>query len=345
MNNNYDEITNILDLVKFSGTICISKEGEIIYEKAMGKADYEREIANQMNTTFFVASVTKQFTAASILLLNERGKLNLDDTIDRYIPFYSQADKITIRHLLNMTSGIADYLNDVIDMQYREEEKASDLSPSEFFLYAVDGMNQKYTFEDVMKLICDLPLMYRAGCKLRYSNTNYQLLGYIIEYVSGQSYEEFVKQNIFEPLQMNSSHMNGIMADANSYVNANMNYRALGKSKSCGADGNIVSNAYDMNKWLQAVINGELLNSKSWTQCFTFIENSDKDLFPNNYGFGWMRSDKWYIHGGCQLGYLAGVAIHPEDKISIVLLGNTCSEDYEEEPLFKIINLFRKCMK
>ncbi len=341
MSKNYDEITKVLDLVKYSGTICISKENRIIYEKAMGKADYERNIANQMSTTFFVASVTKQFTAVSILLLSERGKLNLDDTIDRFIPFYSLADKITIRHLLNMSSGIADYLNDVVDMQYREEEKVSELSQSEFFLYAVEGMNQKYTFEDVMRLICDLPLMYKTGSKLRYSNTNYQLLGYIIESVSGQSYEEFVKKNIFEPLLMNSSHMNGLMADANSYVNTNMKYRILGKSKCCGADGSIVSNAYDMNKWLQAVINGELLNSTSWTQCFTFIENSDKDLLPNNYGFGWMKNDKWYFHGGCQLGYLAGVAIHPEDKISIVLLGNTCSEEYEEEPLYKIIKIIQ----
>jgi len=341
MNTWNKEIADCLGEIKFNGTICISKDNKIIFEKAMGKADFEKEIANQMSTTFFIASVTKQFTAACILLLVQNGKLNLDDIVSKYVPLYCHAGKITIRNLLNMSSGILDYLNDIVDKQYREEEKESILSQEEFFFYAVDGMNRSYDFRNVMDLVSDLPLIYIPGSKLTYSNTNYQILGYIIEKISGESYQEYVKHNIFEPLQMDSSHLNGLKADADSYISYKNNCRVLGRSKGIGADGSIVSNAYDITKWLQAIVNDKLLSSYSWKQCFTFIKNSDKELLPNNYGFGWMKTDKWYTHGGCQLGYLAGVAIQPEEKISVVVLGNKCSEEYEEEPLYKIIKVIQ----
>jgi CubicO group peptidase (beta-lactamase class C family) len=161
MNKCYDEITKVLDLIKYGGTICISKENNIVYEKAMGKADYERDIINQMSTTFFIASVTKQFTAASILLLKERGKLNLDVTIDKFIPSYAHANKITIRHLLNMSSGIADYLNDIIDMQYREEalkipvllsQKCLRIVPSRYIIL-LDNYVQAYSRKLIYHLL------------------------------------------------------------------------------------------------------------------------------------------------------------------------------------------------
>lgn len=339
MNKRADQINKLLIENEFNGTVCIRRSKETVYEAAYGYADFEHGLKNAMDTTFFTASITKQFTAAAILLLSEAGKIGLDDKINKFIGFYQHSDKIRIRNLLNMSSGIPDYQNDIIHPRYVEEEKSSKLSKEDFFYYATDGMNRCYLYSDVLELIQGEPLLYDPGTKLSYSNSNYQILGYIIGLLSGMSYEEFIRQNILQPLHMENTHLDGLNADAQSYMEFSGVRNIMGRSRCRGADGSIVSNAYDMCKWLDAALYEKLLKKSSWKECFHFISDQDTSFGLPNYGFGWIKNGEWYFHGGCQLGYLAGVGIRPGDQTEVIILSNKCSDKDKEEPLQLIFDI------
>src|SRR5690349_9523024 len=165
-----------VDAQMFMGSVLVAKDGKVIFSKSYGMADLEWNVPNSSTTRFNIASMTKQFTAASILLLEDRGKLKTDDLVKKYFPDAPASwDKITIYHLLTHTSGISD--------------DAARYEP---------GPPEKLTFHDV-------PLKSQPGEQWAYTNLGYIVLGYLLEKVSGQTYEEFVQQNIFKPLGMNDS--------------------------------------------------------------------------------------------------------------------------------------------
>lgn len=172
-----NQIDQLLTKRNFSGSILVVNNGRIILDKGYGLANLEDKTANEPDTVFRLGSITKQFTAAAILLLEERGALTVDDPLSRYIPDYPNGDKITIHNLLTHTSGIPEYL------QYVDQ---SDDYP--------------YTPAELIDLFKHEPLSFNPGEKFTYSNSNYILLGYIIEQVSQMTYEEFMKENIFKPL-------------------------------------------------------------------------------------------------------------------------------------------------
>src|ERR1700680_80387 len=166
----------------FMGTVLVARGGEILLGKGYGMANLEWDIPNAPSTKFRLGSVTKQFTAASILLLEERGKLKVEDPVKKYMPDAPAGwDKVTIRHLLTHTSGIPSFTG---FPEYRKIE------PFET------------TPEKEVALFRDKPLEFAPGEKWNYSNSGYVLLGYLIERISGQPYEKFVQENIFTPLGM-----------------------------------------------------------------------------------------------------------------------------------------------
>src|ERR1044072_4437722 len=168
----------------FSGSILIAKDGKVLVSKGYGMANLEYDIPNTPHTKFRLASVTKQFTTMAILMLQEQGKLNVEDPVCRYLPDCPKAwNEITIRHLMTNTSGIPDFVN-LLSLEMRR-------LPSPPLT--------------TIALVKDKDLEFKPGERFSYSNSGYIILGFIIEKVSGKSYESFLGENVFKPLRMVNS--------------------------------------------------------------------------------------------------------------------------------------------
>jgi len=168
----------------FSGSVLISKADEILFSKGYGFADISHNIVNTPQTKFKLASVSKQFTAAAILILEQDGLLKVEDSIDKFISDYPNGDEITLHHLLTHSSGIPDIFS--FPNYYKKK-------------------NLSLTLEDVINWIKEQPLQFQPGERYSYSNSGYNLLAYIIEKVSGRSYGEFLSKRIFAALEMKYS--------------------------------------------------------------------------------------------------------------------------------------------
>jgi CubicO group peptidase (beta-lactamase class C family)/uncharacterized protein YneR len=290
---------------KFMGTVLVARGGEVLLSKGYGSANLEWNIPNSPATKFRLGSVTKQFTAASILLLEERGKLKTDDPVKKFMPDAPAAwDKVTIFHLLTHTSGI----------------------PS--FTSFPDYASQEGTATTPEKLVArfrDKPLDFQPGEKWSYSNSGYVLLGYLLEKVSGESYEKFVQENIFGPLGMEDSGY-----DSNSAI---ISQRAAGYAK--GKDdalenagfihmsipfsaGALYSTTKDLLRWEQGLFGGKLLSAASLSKMTTPF----KEEYACGVGVHTVNGHKVIDHGGGIEGFNTFLAYYPEDKLTVVALSN-----------------------
>jgi CubicO group peptidase (beta-lactamase class C family) len=178
-------VRSFVDAKEFMGSVLVARDGDVLFSKSYGYANLEWDIPNSPSTKFRIGSITKQFTAASILLLEERGKLSTTDLLSKYLPDApSSWSKITLFHLLTHTSGIPDI------------EKLPDYPTWEPFPSPVAKTVARFY---------DRPLEFAPGERYRYSSSAYIVLGYLIEKLSGESYEEFLQKNIFAPLGMKDS--------------------------------------------------------------------------------------------------------------------------------------------
>lgn len=181
----FDEYLSAAVKMGFTGSVLVARDGKVIFSKGYGMANAEWDIPNTPQTKFRLGSITKQFTAASILLLQERGKLSVQDPVCKYIADCPKAwEPVTIHHLLVHTSGISSYTDVRSPGEFRKLN-LTHVTPAAF----VDSFKGK-------------PLEFHVGEKMKYSNSGYFMLGYIIEKISGQSYEAFLQENIFTPLKM-----------------------------------------------------------------------------------------------------------------------------------------------
>jgi CubicO group peptidase (beta-lactamase class C family) len=289
---------------KFMGTVLVAQDGKIVLDKGYGFANLEWDVPNTPTTKFRLGSITKQFTAASILLLEERGKLKVEDPVKKYMPNAPAAwDKITIFHLLTHTSGIPSFTG------------FSDYESHE---------TQAMTPGKLVEWFRDKPLEFEPGTKWNYSNSGYILLGYLIEKISGQSYAEFVQQNIFTPLGMKDSGY-----DSNSAIIAR---RAAGytpgKSGPINAGfvhmsipfsaGALYSTTEDLLRWEQGLFGGQLLKPDSLTKMTT--------PFKQDYAFGLgvstQNGHKMIAHDGGIQGFNTFLAYFPDDKLVVAVLAN-----------------------
>jgi len=289
---------------KFMGTVLVAQDGKILLDKAYGFANLEWEVPNTPTTKFRLGSITKQFTAASILLLEERGKLKVEDPVKKYMPDAPAAwDKITIFHVLTHTSGIPS-LTSFPDFESHEA--------------------QAMTPEKLVEWFRDKPLEFEPGTKWNYSNSGYILLGYLIEKISGQSYSDFVQQNIFTPLGMKDSGY-----DSNSTIIA---HRAAGytpgKSSPVNAGfvhmsipfsaGALYSTTEDLLRWEQGLFGGKVLKPESLAKMTT--------PFKQDYAFGLAVSTnsghKMIAHDGGIEGFNTALAYYPDDKLVVAVLAN-----------------------
>jgi len=297
-------IASYVDEKTFMGSVLVAKDGKVILDQGYGSADLEWNIPNSPTTKFRLGSITKQFTAASILLLQERGKLSIDDPVSKYLPDAPAAwSKITIHNVLTHTSGIPSFTN---FPDYRATEW-KDITPSE-----------------LVARFRDKPLDFEPGTKFSYSNSGYVLLGYLIEKISGQTYGDFLQQNIFIPLGMKDT---GIDSNANILPQRAQGYRrsphgiehdgyiSMTIPFSAGA---LYSTTGDLLKWEQALFGGKVLKPESLAKMTT--------AFKNDYGCGlFIRTvdgHKLITHGGGIEGFNTSLNYYPDDKLIVIVLGN-----------------------
>jgi CubicO group peptidase (beta-lactamase class C family) len=288
----------------FMGTVLVARGGEVLFSKGYGSADLEWDVPNAPNTKFRLGSVTKQFTAASILLLEERGKLSVNDPVKKYMPDAPAAwDNITIKHLLTHTSGIPNFTG------FPDYPKLEPFTT---------------TTAQLVARFRDKPLDFAPGEKFSYSNSGFVLLTYILEKIAGVPYEKFVQENIFTPLGMKDSGVDSnssvIRHRASGYVFSKDHFENAGfinMTVPQGA-GALYSTTEDLFKWEQGLFGGKLLSAAS-------LEKMTSP-FKDNYAFGVMvrttNGRKMIEHGGGIEGFNTDLAYYPDDKLTVVVLSN-----------------------
>jgi CubicO group peptidase (beta-lactamase class C family) len=290
------------------------KDGAVLLRKGYGLADLEQGIAIEPDMVFRIGSVTKQFTAAAILLLEQEGKLSVKDDLRRHLPDYPTSGRvITIEHLLTHTSGIRSYT----DMEDFGEHARDDMS-----------------VDEVIALFKDEPLGFEPGEKYAYNNSGYFLLGAIIEKASGKSYETFLRERIFEPLEMSrtyygsASRITPKRAQGYDGVNAEFQNAEYLSMTLPYAAGSLLSTVDDLAKWDRALYGTQLLSGPSiekWWKPFPLASGES-----THYGYGWSISSYENRtvagHGGGINGFTCHLLRIPEDRVFVAVLTNRNDE-------------------
>lgn len=289
---------------RFSGAILVARDGKIIAAKGYGMADLENDVPNTPETKFRLGSLTKQFTSASIMLLQERGKLSVQDSICKYVAPCPEAwQPVTLHHLLSHTAGVPNFTA-LPDYQ--------------------KTMREPTTVESLIARFRDRPLDFKPGENWKYSNSGYALLGYVIEKVSGESYENFLRKNIFESLGMTNTgydhpeeivkrRARGYAPRGEGLVNA-----AYIDMTIPFAAGGLYSTVGDLFIWDQALHGGRLLKKPSLDAMLTPVRN--------NYGYGF-GVDKIFNrpmagHNGGIEGFATSIIHFTDDRATFIVLSN-----------------------
>jgi len=291
----------------FSGGILIAKGDKILLRKGYGMANYELGVPNTPQTKFHVASVSKSFTAAAIILLEQHGLLETTDPLSAYVPDYPEGQRITIHHLLVHTSGIPN-VNSFPDYDAK----------SRF----------PHTLEEIISWFKDKPLEFMPGERYHYSNSNYNLLAFVIEKVSGRAYGEFLRANIFDPLGMKDTAHDGdpaaiILGRAHGYMPAGAqdleNAPPLVWSIKTG-NGSIYTTVDDLYKWDRSLYGNKLLNEASRRKIFTD--------YGSDVGYGWFirQGERRSVAiSGRAPGFSASLERFIDDDVCVVVTSNVYS--------------------
>ncbi len=321
----------------FNGNILVAQSGKIIFQKSYGYNDFKIKTPLSPNSIFNICSITKEFTAAAIMLCKEEGKLSLDDSLRHFFPELPYS-KVTIRHMLQHTSGI----------------------PSSEFLFKEWSRNEDMRMTDLLPLLVDKKpaLLNQPGAEFRYSNIPYMLLALIIEKVNDRPYPEFLQQRIFAPLQMKSTGMietlqqpatENYIYDYLSDTSQRKTYfppsmrsdwqKAIRISGLFGA-GNIYSTTADLLKWQLALNNNRLLKPE------TYVDMIKEPVVAGaagiqKYGYGlsinYLKSDTMIFHNGGALGYSTTLRYLKNKDIIIISLANTNRTNDPSEGIVSLI--------
>lgn len=302
----------------FSGSVLLARGDTVLLSKGYGQADEENNIPNTSQTRFRIGSNTKQFTAMAILLLQERGKLHIQDSVCRYVPDCPPDwHPITIHNLLTHTSGIPDYIN------------SPDFPPL---------IGTPATPEQLVARFKNQPLLFPPGDHWQYSNSGYTLLGYIIERVSGESYAQFLQDNIFGPLHLDNTgydsnnpqppeHANGYLSAHNKPV-----YLDMSEFYAAGA---LYSTVEDLYRWDQALLSDQLVSQQTMDAMFTpYIPCPSGGCALSSdigYGYGWFIANesnhRLIYHWGHIDGFFTSNGFYPQDRVIVVVLSNLETTD------------------
>ncbi|MCD0466062.1 serine hydrolase [Flavobacterium sp. ENC] len=291
------------------GAFMVARQGNIIYQKAFGKANLELGVDMTPENVFQLGSMTKQFTAIAILILEEQGKLNIDDPISKYIQDYPGGSKIKLHHLLTHTSGIKDFT---------KMKSLSDIAQKE--------MTPKMMVDFFRNEAAD----FSPGEKFEYNNSGYVLLGYIIELVSKETYDNFLKKYIFDKAGMDQSRYasDRTVIAKRAYGYHKKEYGYVNKTvidfSVPFSSGSLMSTTADMLKWQNALNRNVLLGKAETSKAFRRYKLNNGDEF--SYGYGWHIKDINGIpsreHGGSIFGFKTMGVYIPEKDIYVVGFSN-----------------------
>lgn len=310
---------------QFNGLVLVAENGKILYEKAFGKASYEWNINNSLDTKIEVASITKTFTALMIMQLIEQGKIKLDGTIADYLPDYPKetGTKITVDHLLRHSSGL--------------QQDIADFPPnSNNFPDIVAKINEEFfSLEEQVQIIAKRSLLFEPGTKYSYSSDGYAVLGRIIEKVTGWSYEQALQKLVRDPLHLKNTgykdHLAIVEKKAQGYAKT---FSGISRGRQIGINpsGGIYSTIHDLFTWEQALYTDQLISKKSKDLLFTKT--------PYLVGYGWQISNNYFNSTsdsikmvrctGSLPGFNSLVVRFPEQKKTIIVMENLKQPYYKQ---------------
>jgi CubicO group peptidase (beta-lactamase class C family) len=291
----------------FTGGVLVARHGRVLLRQSYGMANYELNVPNSPETRFHIASISKPFTAAAILQLQEQGKVLLSDPVSRYVPDFPNGDRITLDNLLTHTSGIPD-INDLPD--YDTFARSS------------------HSLPQLIAKVADLPLDFQPGTDQRYSNSNYNVLAFVLEKISRESYDAYLRRHIFDPVGMRDSGHDGdasrlIRFQASGYMPAGIS--GYGKApyidwSNKTGNGSLYSTIDDLYRFDRALNTDAVL--KSATREKYFVEGPG-----NRYGWytGKRLGHRIMAGKGRSPGFAAELDRFPDDGVTIILLSNSYS--------------------
>jgi CubicO group peptidase (beta-lactamase class C family) len=289
---------------EFTGTVMVIEDGKLLMHKAYGFSDVAKRVANEPETIYNIASITKTFTAGLILKLQESGKVSVDDYLSKYYPGFPNGNIITIRHLLTHSSGIPDYVQ---DKGFNNTDQG-----------------KQVTLENMISWFRDKPLNFEPGTKFMYSNSGYIMLGFVIEKITGVTYSQALTKYIFRPLGMKHTSYgppNDTAKLAKGYGMYFKNFQRLVPAVHPSisyATGAIYSNTGDLYKWSEALQKGNFLNKQSLSASY----KRDKGI----YGFGWftdsLYGEQRVSHDGNIHGYKSNINRFPGKNTCVIALSN-----------------------
>jgi CubicO group peptidase (beta-lactamase class C family) len=313
--------------------VLVAQDGKILFEKGYGLADREHDVPVTPQSTFRIASITKQFTASAILKLQEAGKLSVNDKLSKYIPDFPRGNEVTLRQLLTHTSGIHNYTDE-----------------PDFLSRVTNATTTGTIIEEIKKY----PYDFDPGVKWNYDNSGYMLLSYIVEKVSGQNYGDFLRENFFQPLCMTNTCVyranSGLPHEALGYsLGTNGFTRALYWDPSwSGGAGALSSTVEDLYRWNEGIFNGRVLDPAILKAAFTPVEVSGGQVnWDAGYGFGWFvgryRGLREISHGGLISGFRSYLVRLPDEKFTVAILVNTSPGRSNIDPMFgarRLVTIF-----
>ena len=289
----------------------VARDGQVIWTGSCGMADLSHEIPITRSTKFRIGSITKQFTGAAILKLQEEGRLSVDDKLSKFMPDFPRGDEVTIHHLLTHTSGIKSYTS----------------KPG--FL---DSAAAAATEQQMIDTFRDEPFDFDPGSKFAYNNSGYFLLGTIVAQVSGQSYGDYLHDAFFEPLGMHDTGVHASTAvlrhEATGYsYEQGKTTQALNWDMSqAGAAGSLYSTVDDLMRWNEGLFGGNVLKPDSLQAAFTPVELPSDEEPMMAYGYGWLMGTRRGLqtigHSGGLQGWLSQITRYPAQNLTVVVLHN-----------------------
>lgn len=299
----------------FNGSVLAARQGHILLKEGYGFADFTTGVKNKPGTVYCIGSMSKAFTAMSIMILEEKGLLSVEDTVDKFIPGYPNGGIITIHHLLNHTSGIFEFIND---------------PTSAIWENGLEGLALYHTPDQLLEYFIDRSPYFEPGEQWSYCNSGFITLGIIIEKVSGMTYGDFIKENILKPLAMKNTvyeplnlALHGQAVAYNDLLTDPPIVSPLLHPSIAYSAGGIFSTVKDLYKWDQALYTDRLVSYETLNRIFT----------PGlgDYGYGWFidsldiagQSYMQIWHWGSTLGYHSLITRLVDEEVTLILLQNT----------------------
>lgn len=310
--------------LKFNGTVVVAQDDDVLLHKGYGPRDVNQDSACDENTIYQIGHSTEMFTAAVIYKLQEQGKLSTKNTVSKYYPDYPKGDSITLEHLLSHTSGIFDFIDD-----------------DSFFNAGLYGPRSR---KDIVLTFREKPLLFSPGSKYDYSSSNYTMLGYIIEEVTGKTYYQAVRDMIFYPLGMTSSgfgfsqYPSWDKAMGYHILNATRIVPALAIDSTIGyAATGAYSTSSDLYKWVKALMKNEFISEASKMEMLKLTSGGTE--YNHGYGITTVYGDTAYESLGEASGMICNIIWVPATEYIAILLSNDieCETDYIRRDLLAIL--------